>query len=74
MIDVFQKHNNNPTIELNYKNEFMLLVAVLLSAQSTDKQVNIVTKQLFQNINTPYDMLQLGETKLKVFIKSIGFF
>ena len=74
MIKVFEEENIDPEIELDYKNPFMLLVAVLLSAQSTDKQVNIVTKKLFANIETPNDMLKLGEKKLKEYIKSIGFF
>jgi endonuclease-3 len=45
--------------ELNYKTPFQLLVAVMLSAQTTDKQVNKITDQLFKIIETPYDILTL---------------
>ncbi|MDR2189643.1 MAG: hypothetical protein LBP53_00090 [Candidatus Peribacteria bacterium] len=45
--------------ELNYETPFQLLVAVMLSAQSTDKQVNKITDQLFLTVKTPYDILQL---------------
>ncbi|MDR0282583.1 MAG: hypothetical protein LBI53_04745 [Candidatus Peribacteria bacterium] len=45
--------------ELSYETPFQLLVAVMLSAQSTDKQVNKITDQLFLTIKTPYDILQL---------------
>ena len=60
--------------ELNYYNPYQFAVAVLLSAQSTDKQVNIATRDLFEIVDSPKAMLELGETELKKYIKSIGFF
>ena len=58
--------------ELEYKTPYELLVATVLSAQSTDVRVNIVTKELFKNYNTPEKILKLGEEKLMEYIKSIG--
>ena len=60
--------------ELEYKTPYELLVATVLSAQSTDVRVNIVTKELFKNYNTPEKILKLGEEKLMEYIKSIGFY
>jgi endonuclease-3 len=60
--------------ELHRETPFQLLVAVILSAQCTDKQVNKVTSRLFQIIKTPQDILNIGEDKLKEYIRSIGFF
>ncbi len=64
----------NPKIELDYTNPFELMVAVILSAQATDKGVNIVTPKLFAVASTPAAMVALGEDKLKDYIKSIGLF
>lgn len=58
--------------ELNFKNNFELLVSVILSAQTTDKNVNAVTKVLFDRFPTPAALLKCGETKLKTIIMSIG--
>ncbi len=58
--------------ELVYENPFQLLIAVILSAQATDKSVNAVTPGLFKKHPTPEAFLALGETKLKTFIKTIG--
>jgi endonuclease-3 len=69
-----QAQNPHPAIELNYRNPFELLVAVILSAQSTDKKVNQVTTVLFTVANTPTAMLELGEEKLKEYIKTIGLY
>lgn len=66
--------NPQPTTELVYSTPFELLVAVVLSAQATDKSVNISTKILFQKANTPEKILALGETELRKFIKSIGLY
>jgi len=66
--------NPNPTTELVYKTPFELLVAVVLSAQATDRSVNIATKNLFQKANTPEKILSLGEIELKKYIKSIGLY
>lgn len=64
----------NPKTELNYASSFELLIAVVLSAQATDKSVNKATAQLFPIANTPEKILALGETGLKEYIKTIGLF
>ncbi|MES9834448.1 MAG: endonuclease III [Candidatus Thiodiazotropha sp. DIVDIV] len=69
-----QAANPNPTTELNYKSAFELLVAVILSAQSTDKGVNKATDLLFPMANTPELILDLGVEGLKGYIKTIGLF
>ena len=66
--------NPRPTTELDYKTPFELLVAVVLSAQATDKGVNKATKKLFPHANTPAAILKLGEKGLKDYIKTIGLF
>ena len=66
--------NPNPTTELVYATPFELLVAVILSAQATDKSVNLATAKLFAVANTPQQILDLGEAGLKRFIKTIGLF
>ncbi len=76
-IEVFrrlQAENPTPTTELNYTTPFELLVAVLLSAQATDKGVNKATTKLFPVANTPAAILALGEEGLKHYIKTIGLF
>ncbi|MFN7710175.1 MAG: endonuclease III [Holosporales bacterium] len=70
----FQRHNPNPTTELAYTNTYTLLVAVVLSAQATDKGVNQATKGLFEVADSPEKMLALGEDGLKKHIKTIGLF
>ena len=69
-----KKHNPDPTTELNYHSPFELLVAVILSAQATDKGVNKATEALFQVANTPEKILALGEDSLKQYIKTINFY
>ena len=69
-----KKHNPKPTTELNYKSPFELLIAVILSAQATDKGVNKATTKLFKVANTPRKILNLGEKGLKDYIKTIGLF
>jgi endonuclease-3 len=74
---IFQRlhqHIPIPETELNYTNPFTLLVAVVLSAQSTDKGVNKATEKLFQVVSTPSDMLNLGLDGLKEYVKTIGLF
>lgn len=66
--------NPNPTTELVYKNPFELLIAVLLSAQSTDISVNKATERLFIDAPTPVAMLDLGVIGLEPYIKTIGLF
>lgn len=70
----FKKQNPSPKSELDYTNAFTLLVAVVLSAQATDKSVNLATKELFKIADTPQKMLELGEEKLTEYIKSIGLY
>ncbi|MDD1621511.1 MAG: endonuclease III [Methylococcaceae bacterium] len=64
----------DPTTELNYNTPFELLIAVVLSAQATDKGVNKATAKLFPVANTPRAILALGEEGLKEYIKTIGLF
>jgi len=66
--------NPHPTTELNYSNPFELLIAVILSAQATDKGVNKATARLFPVANTPDAILALGVDGLKAHIKTIGLF
>lgn len=68
------KYKVESLIELQYKNPYTLLVAVILSAQATDAGVNKATKDLFKFIDTPEKMLQLGEDELKKYIKSINYY
>jgi endonuclease-3 len=70
----FQQANPTPATELIYTNVFELLIAVILSAQATDKSVNKVTPALFKKAPTPKAMLALGEEELKNHIKSIGLY
>lgn len=67
-------HISEPVTELNYSSTFELLIAVILSAQATDKSVNIVTAKLFPVANTPQTILDLGLDNLKRYINSIGLY
>ncbi|HEA3287960.1 TPA: endonuclease III [Pasteurella multocida] len=67
-------HNPHPTTELNYSSPFELLIAVILSAQATDKGVNKATEKLFPVANTPQAILDLGLDGLKEYIKTIGLY
>jgi endonuclease-3 len=69
-----QARNPAPTTELQFHSPFELLVAVVLSAQATDKSVNLATKRLFSTANTPGAILALGEAGLTDYIKSIGLY
>ena len=69
-----RRENPSPTTELNYGNPFQLLVAVILSAQSTDVGVNKATAALFKKVETPQAMLKLGEAGLREHIKTIGLY
>ncbi len=71
---IWQKENPHPKTELNFTNNYTLLVAVVLSAQSTDVGVNKATKTLFEIADTPEKILKLGEAKLKKYIATIGLF
>ena len=66
--------NPNPTTELNYRTPFELLVAVVLSAQATDKSVNLATEKLFPRANTPRALLALGPEGLVEHIRTIGLY
>ncbi len=66
--------NPAPQTELEYGNAYQLLVAVALSAQATDVGVNKATRALFRKVETPQQMLDLGEQGLKEHIKTIGLF
>ncbi len=66
--------NPHPTTELIYHSDFELLIAVMLSAQTTDVRVNLETSTLFAVANTPEAIFALGEAKLKHYIKRIGLF
>jgi endonuclease III len=66
--------NPSPTTELESGNPYQLLVAVVLSAQATDVSVNIATRPLFEHIETPQQMVDLGEERLREAIKTIGLF
>src|SRR5271154_4185546 len=64
----------DPATELEYINPYTLLVAVVLSAQATDVSVNKATEPLFKIADTPEKMVELGESRLRGFIKTIGLF
>ena len=67
-------NNPHPRSELNYRSPFELLVAVVLSAQATDKGVNLATAKLFPKANTPQAIWKLGEEGLTEYIRSIGLY
>ncbi len=69
-----KEKNPEPKCELNYDSPYSLLVAIVLSAQTTDKNVNKVTPELFKSAPTPEKMLELGEENVKKIIRSIGLF
>jgi endonuclease-3 len=66
--------NPEPRSELEYSSAFELLIAVILSAQATDKSVNLATRQLYPKANTPATILKLGVTGLTPYIRHIGLF
>jgi endonuclease-3 len=66
--------NPAPTTELEYQTPFELLISVMLSAQATDKSVNLATAQLFPLANTPQKILALGESGLMPYIRRIGLY
>jgi len=70
----FQAQCPAPTTELEYASAFELLVAVILSAQATDRSVNAATGPLFRAANTPAAMLALGEEGVRRYIRTIGLF
>lgn len=70
----FRSQNPSPKSELEFSSPFTLLVAVVLSAQATDKSVNIATRELYKVADTPQKILALGEEGLIPYIKSIGLY
>jgi endonuclease-3 len=70
----FKAANPSPKTELEYSTPFELLVAVILSAQATDKSVNLATRVLFKHARTPEAILQLGVAGLSKYIRTIGLF
>lgn len=74
IFETFNRLNPSPKTELEYANHFTLLVAVVLSAQSTDASVNKATTPLFAHYDTPEKILNLGEEALKKYIKTIGLY
>lgn len=74
ILERLQAANPAPTTELEYQTPFELLVAVILSAQATDKSVNIATRVLFREANTPQAILALGVAGLSRYIRTIGLF
>lgn len=70
----FRANDPHPTTELIYHSHFELLIAVMLSAQATDKSVNAATAKLYPVANTPAAILKLGEVSLKHYIKTIGLY
>jgi endonuclease-3 len=74
IINIFTTKYPNPETALNYNSVFELLVATILSAQTTDKQVNKVTANLFKKYNTPEQFNNLTQEKLQKEIKSIGLY
>ncbi|GHU32520.1 endonuclease III [Betaproteobacteria bacterium] len=74
LFERLQAANPAPTTELAYATPFQLLIAVILSAQATDKSVNIATQRLFADAPTPQAILRLGEEKLAEYINRIGLY
>ncbi len=74
IIKAVDKLYDNPKCELNFSSNYELLVAVILSAQCTDKRVNQVTSELFKEYNTPEKMISLSQEELEIKIRSCGFF
>src|SRR5690606_4868232 len=75
--EIFQRlkaANPNPTTELEYETPFQLLIAVILSAQATDRSVNLATRKFFPQYGTPEALLALGEEGLAEYIKTIGLY
>jgi endonuclease III len=70
----FRAANPAPRGELEYASAFELLVAVILSAQATDKSVNLATRKLYRKANTPQSLQTLGVSGLEQYIKSIGLY
>ena len=69
---MYEMYKDMPETELQYTTPFQLLIAVIMSAQTTDKQVNVVTQKLYKIVKTPYDIITLWEEKLGEYIRFVG--
>jgi endonuclease-3 len=74
IFEIFEKNNPNPKTELIYFNEFSLLIAIMLSAQTTDKMVNKATEKIFDFIKKPSDMLDFGLENFQKTISCLNFY
>ena len=74
LVELFSEYYPEPGTALNHESPFELLIATILSAQTTDIQVNKVTKDLFKKYNSPEDLLQLSQKELEKKINSIGLY
>ncbi|MFZ9708451.1 MAG: endonuclease III [Steroidobacteraceae bacterium] len=74
MFERLRARNPHPTTELEYASPFELLIAVILSAQATDRSVNLATRKLFPKARTPAALLALGEAELTDCIRTIGLY
>lgn len=74
LFERLRSRNPHPTTELEFDSPFELLVAVILSAQATDRGVNLATRRLFPRANTPQAILGLGESGLIDYVKTIGLY
>ncbi|NBG89172.1 endonuclease III [Isachenkonia alkalipeptolytica] len=74
VLEILKKNYPDAKSELSFKNPFELLIATIMAAQSTDRQVNIITKKLFELYPSPEDMVKLSEEELGKLIKSSGFY
>jgi len=74
LIETLNNYIKNPKTSLNYRNQFTLLISVVLSAQCTDINVNNVTKNIYKKYYHPNHFINLGEKKIRNLIKSIGLF
>jgi endonuclease-3 len=74
MIAILEEHYSGTTTALEYSTPFELLIAVVLSAQCTDKRVNVITARLFAEYNTPDKIWNMGQEKLEQYIRDCGLF
>ncbi|XBC40858.1 MAG: endonuclease III [Buchnera aphidicola (Nurudea yanoniella)] len=74
ILSIFSRKNPTPKTELRFSSEFECLISVILSAQSTDRMVNTVTKKLYNFANTPESMLLIGLNNLRKIIRNLGLF
>ena len=73
VLEYFQKEQPNPETELKYDNPFQLLIAVMLSAQCTDKRINMVTPALFDTYPTPHAMAKASVEDILEYVKSVSY-